>query len=290
MKRRITALIAVVVLLFSIFPLSAFAYEAKEHDEYLEQVLFGDANFKDSQTETVKNKIVMLEYASYLAIDQDRSEGEEKLEFLKEQKVKNLPELEDFDLTGIFYGDHRNYTHRGWDYIYIIPKGEKHDKANWSVRKQLLCSTANKIFDFGLRNELFGNVCNQCNSFCALIYYIHILGDHIECKSYKVNDLTMPLAREHVGKDNQDVFMEIKTHCEIIFSDQKDSATYISFMQELDDLAGKARTLAGMKGGITEANFGEYHSYSEELMELLKNYLPLLLENEDFFKSEFYSK
>lgn len=279
-----------IVLLLSIFSISAFAYDAKEHDTYLELVLFGDVSYKDSQTEAVKKKIQMLEYASYLAIDQDRSEGADELKFLKEQKVKGLPKLENFDLTGIFFGNHRNYTHRGWDYVYTIPKGEKHDKANWPVRKKLLCSTANKVFDFGFKNELFGSVCDQCNSFCALVYYIHILGDHIERDSYKVNDLTMPLAREHADQNNPDVFMEIKKHCEVLFSSQKNSTTYAAFMQELDDLASKARTLAGTKGGINETNFEQYHGYSEDLMELLISYVPLLLENEEFFKTEFYSK
>lgn len=279
-----------VSLLFCFFMTQTYAFDADEHDAYLEQVLFGDDDFKNLHTKSISEKIQMLEYASYLAIDQCGGSGVNELNFLKEQKVKNIPKLNDFDLTGIFFGNHRNYTHRGWDYSYTIPKGEKHDKANWKVRRELLCSTVNKVFDFGLRNELFGKVCGQCNSFSALIYYVHILGDHIAMDSYKVNDLTIPLARAHAYEENPDVFGEIKKHCEVLFSSQKDSVTYLSFMQELDNLAIKARTLAATTGGISEENFEQYHSYSEDLMELLISYVPLLLENEKFFKTEFYSE
>lgn len=288
MTKRIVSFAIVVILVISTLSIRVYAFDADEHDSYLEQVLFGTCDFKDSQTESVKEKIQMLEYASYLAVDQCGSKGADELKFLKKQKVKNLPQLEEFALTDIFFGNHRNYTHRGWNYVYTIQKGEKHDKANWQVRKKLLCSTVNKVFDFGLGNELFGKVCGQCNSFSALIYYVHILGDHIASDSYKVNDLTIPLAREHAYEDNPDVFWEIKTYCEILFSSQKNSATYSSFMQELDNMAIQARSLVAVRGGINEANFEQYHDYSKELMDLLIDYVPLLLENENFFKAEFY--
>lgn len=279
-----------VSLLFCFFTTQTYAFDVDEHDAYLEQVLFGDddLNGLNNSNKSISETIQMLEYASYLAIDQCGGKGVNELNFLKEQKVKNIPKLNDFDLTGIFFGNHRNYTHRGWDYLYTIPKGEKHDKANWQVRRELLCSTVNKVFNFGLRNEFFGKVCGQCNSFSALIYYVHILGDHIAMDSYKVNDLTIPLARAHAYEENPDVFWEIKKHCEILFSSQKDSLMYLSFVQELDNLAIKARTLVATTGGISEANFEQYHSYSEDLMELLISYVPLLLENEKFFKTEFY--
>ncbi len=96
---------------------------------------------------------MMLEYASYLAIDQSGGNGEEKLNFLKSKKARHLPKLAEFDLTGIFYGNHRNYTHRGWDYAYPVPKDESQDKANWPARKNILRSTVNKVCDFGDRNQ-----------------------------------------------------------------------------------------------------------------------------------------
>lgn len=290
MKKRIFALFMSIVLTVSLQLMPVYAYDAEEHDAYLEQVLFGEPTYKDSQTESIKTKVMMLEYASYLAIDQDRGEGKKELQYLKEQKVKEIPDLADFDLTGIFYGNHRNYTHRGWDYIYIIPKGEKHDKANWPVRKKLLCSTLNKVFDFGIKNELFGKACQECNSFAALVYYVHILGDHLERDSYKVDDLTIPLARDHVSDSNPDVYWEIKKNCEILFAAQNRSATYSSFIQELDELAAKSRTLVSSEGGLNDTIFPQYKKYASELMNLLIDYIPLLLENEDFFKNEFYSK
>lgn len=288
MIKRTGAFILTVMIMACVFLTTTFAYDVEEHDAYLEQVLFGEKNYKNSKSEKVQNKVLMLEYASYLAIDQDRSEGADKLDFLKKMKVRGLPKLNEFDLTGVFYGNHRNYTHRGWDYTYRIPEGEKHDKANWPVRKKLLCSTVNKVFDFGFKNELFGNVCKQCDSFSALVYYVHVLWDHIEKKKYTSSDLTIPLARDHASEENQDVFWEIKKYSETLFVSQKKNITYFSFMQELDNLAEKARSLAGTKGGMNDTNFYQYHQYADDLMNLLISYIPLLLENEEFFKTEFY--
>lgn len=288
MIKRIAIFFLLNVLLISMAAKPSFSYNAEEHDAYLEKVLFGIMSSEYMKTDETKKKIQMLEYASYLSLDQMRGQGANELDFLKKQKVKKLPKLEDFDLTGIYYGNHRNYTHRGWDYVYSIPKGEKHDKANWPIRKKILTSTVNKIFDFGFKNELFGKVSEKCNSFSALVYYVHILGDHIAKDSYKINDLTMPLAREHASENNLDLFWEIKVHSQKLFSDQKNSINYSSFIQELDVLAIEARTLVGTKGGINESNFPEYHGYAVKLMDTLKTHIPHLLKNEDFFKTQFY--
>lgn len=287
-KKRYLFSLIVIATITLMFSVPVVAYDAEEHNDYMEKVLFGDTNFEDSKSQNVKNKIEMLESASYLCIDQDRGEGKSELQFLKKQKVKNIPKLEEFDLVDIFYGNHRNYTHRGWDYKYVIPKGEKHDKANWQVRKKLLCSTVNKVFDFGIKNEMFGNICAQCDSFSALIYYIHILGDHLEKTSYKVSDLTIPLARAHADDNNPDVFSEIRKHSIILFESQKKSISYSSYILELDCIALDARALASSIGGIDDTNFEEYHSCAEKLMDTLVSYVPLLLKKETFFKNEFY--
>lgn len=289
MRRRLfTAAIATVVLIS--FTLQAFGFGADKHDAYLEKVLFGNGNYAASQTQDIKDKIRMLEYASYLTLDQVRDLGQDKLDFLKQQKVKRLPKLDTFQLTGIFYGNHRNYTHRGWDYVYPIPKEDSHDKANWPLRKKLLCSTVNKVFDFGFFNERGESYCDQCNSFSALVYYVHVLGDHMSADSYKIRDLTIPFARAHGSDTNPDVFSELEKHFKILFSDQKNSFTYMSLKQEMDVLAEEARTLAGSTGGInTDEKFQQYQNYEEKLMNVLINYVPLLLKNEAFFKNEFYS-
>ncbi len=288
-KLRIVSAILAAIVLTMYLSIPVMAFDAEKHDEYLEKVLFGDEYNKDSKTQKIKDKIKMLEYASYLCVDQDRGDGAEELSFLKKQKVRGLPKLADFDLTGIFYGNHRNYTHRGWNYSYVIPKGKKHDKANWPVRKALLCATVNKVFDFGWKNELFGNVCRQCDSFSAIIYYVHILGDHIEKEDYQVSDLTIPLAREHADENNLDVFYEIKLHSEVLFEAQKETFTYTSFMQDLEELADTARSISGSKGGVSADNYADYHQCAIELMETMIRYVPLLLEDVEYFKSEFYS-
>lgn len=279
MKRIISVFLVLTSLFVLVSPV--LAYDAEEHDEYLEKVLFGNPDYSKAHTD-VKDKIQMLEYASYLAIDQCNGKGQEKLDFLKSHRVKKLPKLSEIDLDGIFYGSHRNYTHRGWDYKY------QDDKANWPERQKLLKSTVNKIFNFGAWNERRDYKSKTCESFSALIYYVHILGDIIEEDNYKKNDLTISFAKNNVSDSNPDVFWELKKHCEVVFENNTDSMTYKSLIQKMDVLAGKARSIAGSDGGVTtNEKFEEYHGYAEELMDLLCNYVPLLLKKEVFFKEVF---
>ena len=56
MAKRIAAILLVAITLFAVMP-CAYAYDAQEHDSYLEQVLFGDAEYKASQTGAKKEKI-----------------------------------------------------------------------------------------------------------------------------------------------------------------------------------------------------------------------------------------
>ena len=78
--------------------------------------------------------------------------------------------------------------------------------AHWTKRKLLLCSAVDSVFDFDdeeyglLKNAVIikclpfikdNAISDKCNSFSAIIYYIHLMGDQKARKSYKKNDLTM---------------------------------------------------------------------------------------------------
>lgn len=289
MKKKIGLLgMVFLIVIQMLIPCSvSFAFDADEHDSYMSQVLFGDEAFADSKSTKIQNYVKMFEYASYLSIDQFNGNGQDKLTFLKKQKVKGLPKLSEIDFTS--NSTHRSYTHRGWNFTYVVQKGQKTDKANWSARKNILRSTANCVFDFGFFNELFGKYCDKNDAFCELIYYVHILGDHLEADKYTVEDLIIPCARANYSESNPDIFGDLSAAFTVLFSDQKDSLTYSSLTSEMDTLAEKARTLAGTTGGInTDEKFEEYHQYEEDLMDLLIAYVPLLLKEEDFFSEVFY--
>ena len=103
-------------------------------------------------------------------------------EFLQTRDIPNFPKsMEEFNFWDS-PARHRYYTHRGWNL------GDE-DKAHWSVRQQLLLNTIDKEL-FSTENVIagfFSDVFQRDNyekkqreSFAILLYYVHILGDHLE--------------------------------------------------------------------------------------------------------------
>ena len=281
MKQILGFALVVVVLLALLCP--AYAFDRGEHDEYLEKVLF----ILGEVPEGGKDKMEMLESASYLTLDQYNGKGADDLDYLRSQGVSSLPKsISDIDFTGNSL--HRRYTHQGWDYTY---SGEK-DKANWPARKDILRSTTNKVFDFGVTNEIAGRYCDQCDSFSALVYYVHILGDQIHDNAPKGSSEQLPLARAHADENTPDIFYELRPHLETLFSDITGSRanTYNGLMTKLDVLARKARSLDATTGGInTDEKVAQLNAYETELMDLLISYVPRLLRHTEFFKNAFYN-
>lgn len=285
MKRIICALLTVVFLFSLDSP--AMAYDKKEHNRYLELVLFGQENYTASKPTSVQSALEALEDASYLAIDQFNSNGSSELSFLRnDYRVPGLPDnIETINFTANYL--HRSYTHRGYKYEYII------DKANWLVRKNILLATTEKVFNFKLLSGTILGVDfgydKKCDSFAALLYYVHILSDHEARASYKVTDVMIPLAQAHVGSDNPDIFSELKHHLTILFTDQKDTHKYKAFMLELDSQAEHARSLAATTGGInSDEKFETFKNQVNDLFTLLEDYVPRLLKEELFFTNVFH--
>lgn len=267
------------VLLFSILTLvlctftPISAYERSEHDKYMLEVLFN--NFKVVENDnSIADKIAALESASYLCIDQFNESGQKDLDVLKNFGVKNLPsninEIS-FNASGT---THRTYTHRGWDFDY----GSTNDK--WPIRKQILINTADKIFDFK------GNE-KQKESFCAIVYYIHILGDHMDDTSYLVkNGLKMDVGGRH---DKIDIIHELEKHIEIVFPDQKHTHKYQFLLSSLEKYNSNLSKVVNSEGGInTEEKFEIKQSNAIKIKELLTYYLPEMLKDEEFFNKAFY--
>ena len=180
--------------------------------------------------------------------------------------------------------NHGDYTHLGWTHKY------ENDKANWPVRKKLLQNTVNKVFDFGFFNEWFGKKSNQCESFCALIYYVHIAADHLY-EGYKYDKHIIPFAVVGANEKSPDLFYELIYYLSILFEEQIDTYSYSAMMIALESLAIDAREL--------QANYSdEYTSDEREEMfrvmkqslmkDILEIYIPQLLKNTDFFNKAFY--
>lgn len=269
--KKLLSNILIFVLLLEAFYIPAVAYNRDDHDYYTEEVLFGEYH-SSALNKKQREAIDLLNCALYLTIDQFNGTGEKELSTLKAAGVKNLPELAEIDFNANY--KHRSYTHRGWDYNY------PDDRAHWKVRKEILRSTAKKVFP-GFAND------KQCDAFCALLYYIHIIADGMAEKSYKKSDLRIPVGGR-AGRDNLDAIQEILRILPLVFPSQTNDHLYERLKVELASLDNKMTELTTSTGGInTDEEFIEYHGYTEKAMEILHARIYRLLQEEPFFCSVF---
>ena len=287
--RRIVAFFVALVI-FATNACVSYAHDRDEHDQDIEYVLFGDKTYKSTHP-AFKNKIQAIEDATYLCVDQFNGNGKNELANLQKEKIPNIPKsIDEFDFTANFA--HRNFTHRGWNVNYD-------KKANWPVRQQILINTVDKeLFSEvkpvlsnvpWLSEKLYGDSSykKKCESLCILLYYTHIIGDHIEADNYKALAYVDPLTNLN-DRDNPGIIPDLIKCCDTLFEDQANSYSYKEFKQELEDLRDKSDKLTSSKGGVdTEEEFEKYHKCAEDLLELLATYVPKLLTKEDFFSKSF---
>ena len=279
MKRfkKLSAVLLALILLLSDIP-TVRAYERDEHDRMTEDVLFKNFKVIDNDP-SVLGEINALESAAYLTIDQFNANGQGDLTALKTFGVKMLPKLRDIDYpsSGAY---HRRATHRGWTAEIGVYDGEVLER--WLLRKEILISTVEKIFDFK------GDETRK-DSFCALIYYIHILGDRIDDTKYYPNAEIMELGGR---TDEQDIACELLKYIEILFEDQKHTHKYQHVVSKLEILDSKIKELLQSQpaGPMSEKAFKKYKKYAKKMKKVLKCNLPEMLKDEDFFSEVFYRK
>lgn len=275
--KKFSAVLLALVLLFSDISIVR-AYERKDHDQMTEDVLFKNFKVIDNDLACL-DEINAIECAAYLAIDQFNENGQGDLNVLKAFGVKKLPKLRDIDYpsSGAY---HRRATHRGWTAEIGVYDGEVLER--WLLRKEILISTVEKIFDFK------GDEVKK-DSFCALIYYIHILGDRIDDTKYYPNAEIMELGGR---TDEQDIACELLKYIEILFEDQKHTHKYQHVVSELEisDSGIKELLQSQPSGLMSEETFEKYQKYADEIREVLTCNLPEMLKDEDFFSEVFYKK
>ena len=278
-KRRTLLIIA--ALCFSMIASSSLASNRDVHDAYMLQVLFGKDFKKQNYTAKELSAIEALEAASFLALDQYNGKGADALNTLKNYRVSSLPS----DISKIDFREnnhHRRYTHRGWMGPYNNDKRPyPDDKANWNVRKRILTETVKRVF--GLKNES----ARICDSLSAVIYYIHVIGDHIVETDYH------KMASDMIGvggrNDQYDIIHQLIYHFDILFTSPSNINRYNSFRSQLRLLNNEFSELVNKDGGInTPEKQAEYSALSKKLMEdLLIKYVPGLLQEEYYFNTIF---
>lgn len=279
MNRRIATLL-VVLITFIVVAQPAGAYGRDKHNNDIESVLFNANNPQDPSASEI---ITALQYAVFLAVDQYNGSGSTELEWLRSIGVDKLPlSVNEMNFTSNYA--HRRFTHQGWDFVYP-------EEAHWPVRKSIVINTVQHMlfsnnkwplswFPWLSRKTDGISQSEKRDSFCAFLYYIHILGDHIEAKEYNQLEYVVPLV---CLDETPSLISEIKKHLNIMFYAQKSSYTYLALIGELDNLESKAKHLMGSQGGInTEEKFKEYHQCAEDVMSTLKDFLPTLFKKESF--------
>ena len=306
MVKRIICFWLVVLLCLSSSVITS-AHGREEHDEELEFVLFGNRYYKNTHPAD-KNKIRAIEDALFLCVDQYNGSGKYELKNLHNEKVPDIIQsIEEIDYTSNY--SHRSLTHRGWNISYD-------KKAHWELRQKILRNTVQK--------ELFSSMdtplswfpwlsekvykkrnSEQLESFCILLYCVHVLGDHIEAgeekklgqgqsrpktPKEKIAGLSYILPLAHTeDRDNPGLIPDLIKNCAILFDAQSKTRRYMSFMQELEDLRNKSERIYESEGGVnTDPKFEDYNACAKELLNVLGEYVPELLKKEIFFSNTFY--
>ena len=291
--KRGTVVICVAILLV-LFSVPVYAFPAQKHDSHLEIALFGPKGLATSD-EKALDSFEALKHASYLCIDQYNGEGQELhldalLELQGEYWIDFLPTrghypqtIADIDYPSNY--SHRAYTHLGWDKKYQNYNRETVPdwlSSRWPKRQNILRSTVEAIFNFNkwslsIRSETGENL-------CELIYYIHILGDHIYFEDYSTYIKTAKFICPLGGYENETTIIdELTEELDELFS--TDASELIRKLETIDmDL----RVICDADGIVSEADFQQYQTSAKEVLEVLSSDLPGLLKMQPYFSEVFY--
>jgi hypothetical protein len=257
------------------------------HDRQLLQVLFGRPFTVGNEQQYVEP----LQKALYLCIDlyngdtYKNGQAARYLDDLKKFRVRNLPQLEIIDFTA--GSEHQRYTHRGWDWI-LYPRDYRgyNFQQIWNIRKQLvLMATFDRIFRFTNREA------EKRDSFAALCYYIHILGDHIgdTKKTYmdRIPISPRPDYRFNSSGENQlnpTVYTELLYHLPRLFQEQTNSTDYQQLIGYLNQNKNREFPTGNT---ISDDEYAQLQRFAQDTLDRLIRYVPRLLKNEQFFTRTF---
>ena len=270
--------------------LDCLAYEGGKHDQDLMEVLFGAAG-PSVRSSDIDKFVKALKYAPALTIDQFGTTGNVKFNYLKEKKMKGIPsKFSDIKYEYVIPREnakkvdanrHRQFTHEGWEIDF------KNSEANkfWKTRKKVMLGTVNTIFGFNklpvvIKHDI------KCEYFCGIIYYVHILGDYMQADNYSKLEYLVPLSGSGNG-----VYMtsDLKEYIKVLFEDQSHSTDYVELLKGIEKIEKRAKPIQQSTGGVnSDEEFTEYHKCAEDLLELMKKHIPVLLKNEEFFREVFY--
>ena len=305
MKKKIVCCILFVAIIASLLPMASAHENQKQHDNDLKKALFGSEG-KQLQGDE-KTAFQAIADAAAICIDQFSPNSTVQWKNGDYQNLQDelgrlgLPALsidfKDIDLNkdvagigeNVVANTPRQYTHKGWKY-------KKYpNKEFWERRKQVLLETVNRVLfnsDTPLAkipwiSDILYSPNEQCDAFCAFVYYVHILGDHIEGDDpKKVTDIE-PLI-QYTDLSIPGIIPEMKECLQVIFASQKSGWSFYSLMGELSDLGIDAEKNCGMWGAVDTVEKCQVNQkYAGQLLVILAKYVPEMLNNEAFFNHRF---
>ena len=169
----------------------------------------------------------------------------------KNRKHLKIDKLNDADVKEFLTpagNTHGVYTHLGWEHIY--PDDDNFQErwmiktnTRWLIRKKLLCDFLGKNFNFFLNKK-------KQDSFAALLYYVHILGDHENNKANTAYT-RIPIKSFDEQKNDPDwrgwyeydqrwkpqttIIAELNKHIPILFKGQENSPFYKNLLNGIND-------------------------------------------------------
>lgn len=290
-----------------VIALPAFASNKGEHDKLFEYIFFNDDDYKRSCTINQKLAINALENAAQLAIDQYENNSSGYLKYLqswkiekngKEYRIKGLPgKIKDINCDAII-SNHRNYTHLGWycdtlsDFgILINIAKNKNWDLKWRMRKNIMRNTVSAVFDFGM--NIFPDIfvySKKCDSFCALIYYTHIIEDysHDNYESSQSNGYKIVFAAYDCSDFSHTLISEIIYHSKILFEHENDTNEELNaFIDELIELNKETYFLIASDNNIYKEQYDDFKNKVDTLKSIMNKHLNKLLKQEKWFTDVF---
>ena len=266
------------------------AHGLQGHNDELKKILFGE--FILNLSSKAEKNFDLISKAAYLTLDyfNNVEQGARFYYDLKNSGVKDLPSLESIDFSGNKY--HQKYTHMGWEFNYGVT-----DKANWEARKKILLNTVDKVFESNKNRRIWSSSRtihdSKKNDFAALVYDIHILGDHIgdmDATRYtRIRLVSEPGYRGQTVSptsagpfNNMTLYTYLLYHIQRLFREQRDSYEYKELIKFLERHKDEFSNHKEDKVPYEEVQF-----IANETKKVLIKYIPKLLQGEDFFKNAF---
>ena len=159
-------ILAVVILIVPFGTVTVNACDEASSDSILRQFLFDGSN----ETVTESDRYKLLNDAVYLCCEQADQDGSTELKYVNDHILFDVS-MDDISVSDeqLFEASHTPWTYQS------ETVGEVQKK-----RKDLLRKIVNKTFEFGFLSHFFNVTNEQSDSLAAVLYYFHILSDHLQ--------------------------------------------------------------------------------------------------------------